>query len=68
MMHSGYEDDEFCSVDRLGSIETNRTEIFTNKHKNNQKIQKSSSAVCRGELELVLLIRFDSIRNPLKVR
>jgi hypothetical protein len=50
------------------SIETNRIELFTKKQKNNQTIQKKSSAVHRDELELVQLswVRFDYIRNPLK--
>ena len=56
MMHSSDEDIELCSVDR--------TELFTKKHKNNQKICKSSGTVRRDKIELVRLssVRFGSVR------
>jgi hypothetical protein len=44
----------------FGSIEPNRTELFTKKHKYNQKIRKSSGTVRRDKIELV---RFGSARN-----
>jgi hypothetical protein len=34
-------------------IESNRIELFTTKHKNNQKIRKSSGTVRRDKIELV---------------
>ena len=57
MKHSGYEDDESCSVVRF-----DRTELFTKKHKNNQKIWKISGTIRRDELKLVRLnsVWFDS--------
>jgi len=53
MMHSSDEDIELCS-----------NELFTKKHKNNQKILKISGTVRRDKFELVRLssVRFDSIR------
>ncbi len=50
-------------------VRFDRTEL-TIEFKNNQEIRKSSGTVGRDELELVRLssVRFDSIRNPLKVR
>jgi hypothetical protein len=63
-MHSSHEDIELCSIDRFGSIEPNRTELYTKEHKNNQKIRKSSGTVRRDKIELVRLssVRFGSIR------
>jgi hypothetical protein len=45
MMHSSDEDIELCSVDRSICLQK--------KHKNNQKIRKSSGTVCRDKTELV---------------
>jgi hypothetical protein len=54
-------------VELIDSVRSNRTELYTKKHKNNQKIRKSS--VRRDKIELVRLssvrfgsIRFDSVR------
>ncbi len=46
------------------SIRFDRTELYTKKHKNNQKIRKSSGTVRRDEIELVRpsSFRFDSVR------
>jgi hypothetical protein len=51
-------------VELIDSVRSNRTELYTKKHKNNQKIRKSSSTVRRDKIELVRLssVRFDSIR------
>ena len=46
-MHSSDENVELCSVDR--------TELFTKKHKNNQKIRKISGTVRRDKIKLVRL-------------
>ncbi len=53
MMHSSHEDIELC-----------RIELYTKKHKNNQKIRKSSGTVRCDKIELVRLrsVRFDSVR------
>ena len=58
MMHSSDEDIELCSI-----------ELFTKKHKNNQKILKISGTVRRDKFELVRLssVRFDSIRFGSKI-
>ncbi len=47
MMHSSDEYIELCSIDR--------TEFFTKKNKNNQKIRKISRTVRRDKIELVSL-------------
>jgi len=60
MMHSSDEDIELCSIDRFGSIEPNRTELFTKNHKKNQKIRKISGPVRRDKIELV---RLSSVRK-----
>ncbi len=52
MMRSSEEDIELCSIDRFGSIQPNRT-FYKKKHKNNQKIRKSSGTVRRDKIELV---------------
>jgi len=54
MMHSSDEYIELCSIDR--------TEFFTKKNKNNQKIRKISRTVRRDKIELVRLssVRFGS--------
>ena len=59
MMHSSHEDIELCSI-----------ELYTKKHKNNQKIRKSSGTVRRAKIELVRLssVRFGSVRKFIKVR
>ena len=62
MMHSGDEDDEFCSVDWFGSIETNF--LQKKKHKNYQKKNSKSSGTFRRDK--IELIRLSSIRNSLK--
>ena len=56
-------------VELIDSVRSNRTELYTKKHKNNQKIRKSSDTVRRDKIELVRLssvrfgsIRFDSVR------
>jgi len=64
MMHSSH-DIELCSIDRFDSVRSNRTELYTKKHKNNQKIRKSSGTVCRDKIELV---RLSSFRKFIKVR
>jgi len=46
MTHSSDEDNKLCS---------DRTEIFTKKHKNDQKICKSPGTVRRDKIELVRL-------------
>ncbi len=51
MMHSSGEDIELCSIDRFGSIEPNRTKLFTKKQKN-QKIRKISGTVRRDKIEI----------------
>ncbi len=52
-MHSGYEDDEFCTVDRAQPNFLQR------------KTQKSSNTVRCGELELVRLSSIDSVKTIL---
>ena len=56
MMHSGDEDDEFCSIVQFGSIEPNR---------NNQKIRKSSGTVRLDKIEFVRLssVRFNQVQS-----
>jgi hypothetical protein len=51
-------------VELIDSVRSNRTELYTKKHKNNQKIRKSSGTVRRDKIELVQLssVRFDSVR------
>ncbi len=56
-------------VELIDSVRSNRTELYTKKHKNNQKIRKSSGTVRRDKIELVRLssvrfgsVRFDSVR------
>ena len=48
-------------VQLIDSVRSNRTEIFTKKHKNNQKIRLSSGTVRRDKIELVRLslVRFE---------
>ncbi len=55
MMHSSDEYIELCSIDR--------TEFFSKKHKNNQKIRKISRTVRRDKIELVRLssVRFENL-------
>ena len=52
MMHSSHEDIELCSI-----------ELYTKKHKNNQKIRKSSGTVRHDKIELVRLssVRFENL-------
>ena len=51
-------------VELIDSVRSNRTELYTKKHKNNQKIRKSSGTVRRDKIELVRLssVRFGSVR------
>jgi hypothetical protein len=51
-------------VKLIDSVRLNRTELYTKKHKNNQKIRKGSGTVRLDKIELVRLssVRFDSIR------
>ncbi len=51
-------------VELIDSVRSNRTELYTKKHKNNQKIRKSSGTVRRDKIELVRLssVRFGSLR------
>jgi hypothetical protein len=64
-MHSSHED-----IELIGSIEPNRTELYTKKLKNNQKTRTSSGTVRRNKIELVRLssVRFGSVRKFFKVR
>ena len=50
-------------VELIDSVRSNRTELFTKKHKNNQKICKSSGTVRRDKIELVRLssVRFENL-------
>jgi hypothetical protein len=73
MMHSGDEYDEFFSVDRFSSIKPNQTELLTKKPTKIIKITKKFEkfgSVRREKIELIRLslVRFDSIRNPFKIR
>jgi hypothetical protein len=52
MMHFSDEDIELCLVDRFGSIELNRTELFKKKYKNYQKDRKSSRQNRISSIEL----------------
>jgi len=47
---------------RSNRTEPNRTELYKKKHKNNQKIRKSSGTVRRDKIELVRLssVRFEN--------
>ena len=61
-------------VELIDSVRSNRTELYTKKHKNNQEIRKSSGTVRRDKIELVRLssvrfgsIRFDSVRFGSKI-
>ncbi len=65
MMHSSHED-----IELIDSVRSNRTELYTKKHKNNQKIRKSSGTVRRDKIELVRLssVRFGSVQKFIKVR
>jgi hypothetical protein len=49
-------------VKLIDSVRSNRTELYTKKHKSNQKIRKSSGTVRRDKIELVRLspVRFGS--------
>jgi len=49
-------------VELIDSVRSNRTELYTKKHKNNQKTRTSSGTVRRNKIELVRLssVRFDS--------
>jgi len=51
-------------VQLIDSVRSNRTELCTKKHKNDQKIRESSGTVRREKIELVRLssVRFDSVR------
>jgi hypothetical protein len=44
-------------------VRSNRTELYTKKHKNNQKIRKSSGTVRRDKIGLVRLssVRFENL-------
>jgi hypothetical protein len=48
---------------RFDRTEPNRTELYTKKHKNNQKIRKSSGTVRLDKIELVRLssVRFENL-------
>ena len=50
-------------VELIDSVRSNRTELYTKKHKNNQKIRKSSGTVRRDKIELVRLssVRFENL-------
>jgi hypothetical protein len=50
-------------VELIDSVRSNRTELYTEKHKNNQKIRKSSGTVFRDKIELVRLslVRFENL-------
>jgi len=61
MMHSSDEDIELCSIERFDSVRSSRTELFTKKHKNNQKIRKSSGTVRRDKIELLSSVRFENL-------
>ena len=47
----------------IDSVRSKRTELYTKKHKNNQKIRKSSGTVRRDKIELVRLssVRFENL-------
>jgi len=51
-------------VDLIDSVRSNRTELYTKKHKNNQKIRKSSGTVRSDKIELV---RLSSVRFGAKI-
>ncbi len=59
-------------VQLIDSVRSNRTEIYTKKRINNQKIRKSSGTVRRDKIELVRLssvwfenlLKFDSFTVP----
>jgi hypothetical protein len=57
-------------VELIDSVRSNPTELYSKKHKNNQKIRKSSGTVRRDKIELVRLssVRFGSVRKFIKVR
>jgi len=50
-------------VELIDSVRSNRTELYTKKYKNNQKIRKSSGTVRRDKIELVRLssVRFENL-------
>ena len=50
-------------VELIDSVRSNRTELYTKKHKNKQKIRKSSGTVRRDKIELVRLssVRFENL-------
>ena len=50
-------------VELIDLVRSNRTELYTKKHKNNQKIRKSSDTVRSDKIELVLLssVRFENL-------
>jgi hypothetical protein len=50
-------------VELIDSVRSNRTELYTKKHKNNQKIRKSSGTVRRDKIEFVRLssVRFENL-------
>ncbi len=52
-------------VELIDSVRSNRIELYTKKHKNNQKIRKKSDTVRRDKIELV---RLSSVRKFIKVR
>ncbi len=52
MMHSIDEDIELY-VQLIDLFRSNRTELFTKKHKNNKKVRKSSGTVRRDKIELL---------------
>ena len=48
-------------VELIDSVRSNRTELYTKKHKNNQKIRKSSGTVRRDNwVRFENLLKFDS--------
>jgi hypothetical protein len=50
-------------VQLIDSVRSNRTELCTKKHKNDQKIRESSGTVRREKIELVRLssVRFENL-------
>jgi hypothetical protein len=50
-------------VELIDLVRSNRIELYTKKHKNNQKIRKSSGTVRRDKIELVRLssVRFENL-------
>jgi len=50
-------------VELIDLVRSNRTELYTKKHKNNKKIRKSSGTVRRDKIELIRLssVRFENL-------